>query len=55
MNTISFIYLRFIDNIFYKWTSNKKGLAKFLNKPNIKYPSTKFEYEIPLAQSKGAT
>ena len=46
MKTFSLIYLRFIDNIFFIWTSNKSDLENFLNKLNAKHLSIKFEYEI---------
>ena len=42
----SLIYLRFIDNIFFKWTDNNKDLMKFLNELNTKHESIKFEYQI---------
>ena len=46
MKTFSLIYLRFIDNIFFKWTGSKADLENFLNKLNAKHLSIKFEYEI---------
>ena len=46
MKGFSVIYLRFIDDIFFVWTSNKKDLMKFLNKLNTKHESIKFEYQI---------
>ena len=41
-----FIYLRFIDDLFFIWTGNKKDLMKFLNELNTKHESIKFEYQI---------
>ena len=46
MKGFSVIYLRFIDDIFFVWTSNKKDLMKFLNELNTKHESIKFEYQI---------
>ena len=40
------ICLRFIDDIFFIWTGNKKDLMKFLNELNAKHESIKFEYQI---------
>ena len=42
----SLIYLRFIDDIFFIWTGNKKDLMKFLNELNTKHDSSKSEYQI---------
>ena len=42
----SLIYLRFIDDIFFIWTGNKKDLMKFLNELNTKHESIKFEHQI---------
>ena len=42
----SLIYLRFIDDIFFIWTGNKKDLIKFLNARNPKPESIKFEYQV---------
>ena len=42
----SLIYLRFIDDIFFIWTGNKKDLMKFLNELDTKHESIKFEYQI---------
>ena len=42
----SLISLRFIDNIIFIWTGNKKDLMKFFNKLNTKHESIKFEYQI---------
>ena len=42
----SLIYLRFIDDIFFIWTGNKKDLMKFLNELNSKDESFKFEHRI---------
>ena len=39
----SSIYLRFIDDIFFIWNSNKKDLIKFLNELNTKRESIKFD------------
>ena len=41
-----FIYLRFIDDLFFIWTGNKKDLMKFLNELDTKHESIKFEYQI---------
>ena len=40
------IYLRFIDDIFFISTGNKKDLMKFLNELTIKHELIKFEYQI---------
>ena len=40
------IYLRFIDNIFFIWTGNKKNVMKFLNEFNTKHEFIKFQYQI---------
>ena len=45
----SLIYLRFIDDIFFIWTGNKKDLMKFLNELNTKHESIKSEYQISKA------
>ena len=42
----SLVYLRFIDDIFFIWTGNKKDLMKFLNELNSKDESFKFEHRI---------
>ena len=42
---LSLIYLRFIDDIFFIWTGNKKDLMKFLNDLNTKDESIKFQYQ----------
>ena len=42
----SLIYLRFIDDIIFIWTGNKKDLMKFLNELSTKHKSIKFEYQI---------
>ena len=44
--TFSFIYLRFIDDIFFMLTGSKTDLERFLNELNTKHPSVEFEYEI---------
>ena len=46
IKTFSLIYLRFIDDIFFKWTGSKTDLETFLNELSAKHPSIKFEYEI---------
>ena len=45
----SLIYLRFMDDIFFIWTSNKKDLLKFLKELNTKHECNKFEYQISKA------
>ena len=40
----SLIYLRFIDDIFFIWTGNKKDLMNFLNELNSKHESIQSEY-----------
>lgn len=42
----SLVYLRFINDIFFIWTGNKKDLMKFLNELNSKDESFKFEHRI---------
>ena len=42
----SLIYIRFIDDIFFIWTGNKKDLLKFLNELNTKHESIKFKFQI---------
>ena len=42
----SLIYVRFIEDIFFTLTGNKKDLMKFLNELNTKHQSIKFEYQI---------
>ena len=42
----SLIYVRFIEDIFFTLTGNKKDLMKFLNELNTKYQSIKFEDQI---------
>ena len=39
-------HLRVIDDILFIWTGNKKDLIKFLNEPNTKHKSIKFEYQM---------
>ena len=43
---VSLVYLRFIDDIFFIWTGNKKDFMKFLNELNSKDESIKFEHRI---------
>ena len=40
------IYLRFIVDIFFTRTINKKDLMNYLNELNTKHESIKFEYQI---------
>ena len=42
----SLICLRFIEETYFTWTSNKKDLMKFFNEFNTKHESIKFEYQI---------
>ena len=42
----SFIYFRFIDDIFFIWRNSKTDVEKNLNEFNAKHPSIQFEYEI---------
>ena len=46
LSTFSLIYLRFIDDIFFKWTGSRTDLENFLDKLNAKHASIKFGYEI---------
>ena len=41
----SFLWLRFIDNIFFIWTHGEEKLTQFLNEINSFYSNLKFIYE----------
>ena len=42
----SLIYLRFIDDIFFIWTGNKKDIMRILKELNRKHESFTFEYQV---------
>ena len=43
----SWLWKRFIDDIFIIWTDSEKNLNKFLRDLNDFYPNLKFAYEKP--------
>ena len=42
----SLIYLRFIDDILFIWTGNKKDIMRILKELNRKHESISFEYQV---------